>query len=72
MSLVKKSELKQMTKEQINNKLKELNKELMRLNAQRFSGTAPENPGKIKQIKKTIAKLLIRLYSLKKLEGGQT
>lgn len=68
MSLIRKNELKQLNKEQIENKINELNKELMKLNAQRCSGTLPENPGKIKQIKKTIA----RLYThSKNVEGGQ-
>lgn len=65
MSLIRKSELKQINKEQINNKIKELNRELMRLNAQRYSGTLPENPGKIRLIKKTIAQLLTYSNSIK-------
>lgn len=68
MSLIRKNELKQLDKEKIENKINELNKELMKLNAQRYGGTLPENPGKIKQIKKTIAQL--HTYS-KNMKGGQ-
>jgi len=61
MSILKKSELKQASKENLNNKLEELKKELMRLNAQVSTGTPPENPGKIRLIKRTIAKILTQL-----------
>jgi len=37
-----------------------LNKELIKLNAQVATGTRPENPGRIREIKRTIAKLLTK------------
>jgi large subunit ribosomal protein L29 len=63
---MKKKELKQLSKEEIPTKLTELRKELMKLNSQRHSGTAPENPGNIKKIRRTIAQMLTKL----KVEGG--
>lgn len=57
MAVIKKSEFKQMDERQLTEKLGELNKEMMKLNAQRSSGTALENPGKIKAVKKTIARI---------------
>ena len=58
MSLIKKSELKSMNTNTINEKIVEIRKELMKLNTQRAMGTAIENPGKIKLLRRTIAKLL--------------
>lgn len=68
MAILKKSELKQINKENLENKLNELRKELMRLNAQVSTGTPPENPGKIRIIKRTIAKILTRLNKKEKTE----
>lgn len=50
-------ELKNIPKEELKNKLAEQQKELMKENAQVAIGTAPKNPGKISNIKKTIAKI---------------
>jgi large subunit ribosomal protein L29 len=47
-----------MSDEEINNKIIELRKELMRTRAKSASGVAPKNPGKVKEIKKTIARML--------------
>ncbi|MEK6934488.1 MAG: 50S ribosomal protein L29 [Nanoarchaeota archaeon] len=57
MSIIKRNELKTLSKASIDEKMSELGKELMKLNAQRAVGTTIENPGKIKLLKRTIAKL---------------
>lgn len=57
MALIKKSEFKQMNSKQLEEKLFDLKKELMKINAQVSIGSTPENPGKVKEIKKTIAKI---------------
>ena len=67
MAIIKKHELKQLIESQIDDKLTELKKELMRLNTQRAMGTAIENPGKIKEIKRSIA----RLHTIKNLKLKQ-
>ena len=36
----------------------ELNKELMKYNSQRAVGTAIENPGRIRELRRSIAKLM--------------
>lgn len=46
------------SKEQLNEKLKELRKELLKMNSQIAVGTAPESPGKVKQVKKEIARII--------------
>lgn len=40
-------------------KLMESKKELIKLNGQVATGTAPKSPGQIKELKKTIAKLKV-------------
>ena len=65
MALIKKSEFKQMNEPQMNGKLNELKKELMRYNAQISTGTIPENPGKIRLIKKTIARINTFIHAKK-------
>jgi large subunit ribosomal protein L29 len=80
MALIKKQELKQMSEAQLSSKIVELKKEMVKLNAQRATGTTLENPGKVKQIKKMIAKLhtykkinkVQTKEEPKKVEGGKT
>jgi len=60
MAILKKSEIKQMNTTVIPEKITELKKELMKLNAQVATGTRPENPGRIREIKRTIARLLTK------------
>lgn len=68
MAIVKKSELKNMNEAQLKTKLKDLNIELIKINAQISSGTAPQNPGNVREIKKTIARILTKLNE--KTKGG--
>ena len=51
-------ELKVMNDPDLDNKIIELKKELMKINSQIAVGTVPKNPGKVKDIKRTIAKIL--------------
>ena len=51
-------ELRLMNEFDLDNKLIELKKELMKLNSQIAIGTVPKSPGKVKEIKRTIAKIL--------------
>ncbi len=61
MSLIKKNEFRRMTESQLKEKLTELRKELMKVHTQKSSGAALENPGKVKLIKKTIARIIMLL-----------
>jgi len=54
-----------MNKEDLNAKLEELRKELIKVNAQVSTGTTPKSPGQVKQIKKNIAKILTILHEKK-------
>jgi large subunit ribosomal protein L29 len=58
MAIITVKELRNMEDKSISKRLSELRNELITLNAQVAMGTAPENPGKIKEIKKTIARIL--------------
>ncbi len=68
MALIKKKELKTLSKEDMEKRLEELRKELIKLNAQVARGTPPENPGKIRTVKRTIARLLTFIHQ--KNRGG--
>ena len=57
MAIIRKKELKQMNEAMANEKLLELKREMIRYNAQLSTGTPPENPGKLRAIKRTIARL---------------
>ena len=50
-------ELKALNESDLNKKLIELKKELMKLNVQVATGTTPKSPSELKKIKKTIAKI---------------
>ncbi|MBT7903543.1 50S ribosomal protein L29 [Candidatus Woesearchaeota archaeon] len=52
------NEIQGMTGKQIQEKLNELRKELIKLNAQAATGSTPQKPSLLRTTKKTIAKLL--------------
>ena len=54
-------ELRKVTPGELATKLRELKKELLRLNVGSVSGGNPANPGKVKQTKKNIARILTLL-----------
>ncbi len=55
---MKAKELRSMNEAELENKSIELKKELMKSNSQVAIGTVPKNPGKIKEMKKAIAKII--------------
>ncbi len=61
MAQIKKNELKKLTGAQLKERMVELRKELMKLLTQKSSGGALENPGRIKSIKKNIARIIMLL-----------
>ncbi len=61
MAIIKKSEFKQMNNNLAKEKLSELKKELIKINAQIAMGTLPRSPGGIKEIKRTVTKLIMIL-----------
>lgn len=58
MAILTKKDFKQMNTVQLGEKLSDLRKELMKINTQISTGTTPENPGRVREVKKTIARLI--------------
>jgi len=58
---VKFKELKALSKDELEKKRTELRKELMKENTQISTGTSPKSPGKLRNMKKTIAKITMLL-----------
>jgi large subunit ribosomal protein L29 len=65
MASFKLSELREMSVPELEEKIVELRSQLSRERALISSGTRPENPGKIKKIRKNIARLLTVLNEKK-------
>ena len=63
-------EIRNMDKASLNEKLTELKKELVKVNAQVAIGTALKNPGQVRVIKKTLARILT-LSSEKEVEKSK-
>ncbi|MBI2101582.1 50S ribosomal protein L29 [Candidatus Woesearchaeota archaeon] len=55
---MKAKELRLMSDAEMDGKLAELRKELMKANSQIAIGTVPKSPGKVRESKKTIAKIM--------------
>ncbi len=55
---IKNSELRKLNKQELANKLLDLKKDLLKINAQIAAGTVPENPGNVKNVKKTVARIM--------------
>ena len=60
MALIKKDKLKAMSKKEIDEKIKEIRLELSKEFALSEIGSTVKNPGNIKEMKKTIARLLLK------------
>lgn len=59
MVILRVKDARKLSRKELRNKLEELQKELMKLKSQVASGATPENPGKIKEIKKSIARIML-------------
>lgn len=59
------SDLRGLSMEQLEEKLVELQKNLIKINAQVATGTVPENPGNVKNVKKTVARVLMIMHEKK-------
>lgn len=58
MAKLKVKDIKNMDVKDIDEKIKELRKELIKLNGQIATGTVPKSPGEVRNIKKNIARML--------------
>lgn len=62
-------EIRIMNDADLENRISDLKKELMKINSQIAVGTMPKSPGKVKEMKKTIARILT-IKSEKQRKGG--
>jgi len=71
LAILKKKQIKEMTHPDLINRLNELRLELAKERGQIAVGGSPSNPGRIKVIRKTIARILTELkkYDHKKIGG---
>ena len=58
MAILHSKDIKKMTKKECEDKITELQKELMKLKSQISMGNLPESPGKVRAIRRTIARIL--------------
>ncbi len=58
MAILRNKELKELKENQVDNKLKELRKELIKIRSQIALGGLPENPGRTKELRRTIARII--------------
>lgn len=59
---IRKKEFNKLKKEELESKLVEIKKELMKENAQVARGTVPKSSGLLKQLKKSIARINMLLH----------
>jgi len=71
LAILKKRQTKEMSRPDLINRLNELRLELAKEKGQIAIGGSPTNPGRVKEIKKTIAKILTELKIREKKEGGR-
>lgn len=57
MAILRTSDIRKMSENEQNDELLKLNNELVRERAMTSAGGAPDNPGRIKEIKRTIARI---------------
>ncbi len=61
MAIIKKKQLKQMNDSELSTRLSELRLEMAKERGQIAIGGTPSNPGRIKEIKRTIARILTQI-----------
>ncbi|MFB6282372.1 MAG: 50S ribosomal protein L29 [Halobacteria archaeon] len=57
MAILRADEIRELTKEEVDAELEDLENELLRQRSILATGGAPENPGRIKEIRRTIARI---------------
>jgi large subunit ribosomal protein L29 len=58
MAIVRAKEIRGMSDDQVEKQLKDLRSELLKERAITSTGGAPENPGRIRELRRTIARIL--------------
>lgn len=71
MAIIKKKALKEMTEKDLKHRLSELRLELAKEMAQVRIGGVSKSPGKIKEMRRTIARILTKLSEIKRTQKTQ-
>ena len=58
MAILRAKEIREMSDDQVEKQLKDLRNELLKERAITATGGAPENPGRIRELRRTIARIL--------------
>ena len=58
MAILRSKDIRKMGSAELEKKQGEIRTELMKLKAQRSAGSAPENPGRIRALKRTTARII--------------
>jgi large subunit ribosomal protein L29 len=58
MAVLRSKEIRALNEKDYESKMTEIRKELMKLRAQKSAGSTPENPGRIRALRRTIARML--------------
>lgn len=66
MAIIKKKQLKEMTTPDIVNRYNELKLELSKERGQMAIGGSPTNPGRVRELKRTLAKILTEIKQREK------
>jgi len=66
MAVLRAREIREMSEEEVEKKLNDLRLELMKERAKITIGGVPENPGRVKEIRKAIARILTIRKEMKK------
>jgi large subunit ribosomal protein L29 len=61
VAIIKKKQIKEMSHDDLVNRLSEMKLELSKDRGQIAIGGSPSNPGRVKEVKKTIAKILTEI-----------
>ncbi len=69
MAILRVKELREMSLKDLLKKEEELRKELLRSQTQKTMGMVPENPGRIKELKRTIARIKFVIGEKKRKRG---
>ena len=66
MAIIKKKQLKEMTSPDLVNRYNELKLELSKERGQMAIGGSPTNPGRVKELRRTVAKILTEIKQREK------
>lgn len=66
MAIIKKKQLKEMTTPDLVNRYNELKLELSKERGQMAIGGSPTNPGRVKELRRTVAKILTEIKQREK------